>query len=291
MLYFQLGTNLPTAVDQLSECVTNAQDLAGGAAGQDAGQHRSSYLRWVENTERQLRNVFDDVGMVRHLRTTEYWAIQSAFYQPFRVIRIINSEVTEQARWLQALVDRLRALQSRLEVAPGRATVVDTNVLLHYEPPWQVDWTNVVKEREVRLVLPLRVIEELDEKKYTARHDLADRARRLLSQLWDRLSDSPGAPVPLRDKVTIEVPVEDGTRIRTADADQEILEGCEQLRNVGRPPILVTGDTGMSLRARALRLDVTKMSDEYLRKRPRRGPQTPGVEKGAAPKPKTGGDQ
>lgn len=265
VLRFHRGTNLATAINQLSECVTKAEDLAASSAGQSEGRHLNSYVSWVETTERQLWNVFDDVQMVHHLRTAEYWTIRSAIYQPFRVIRLINTEVTEQARWLQALIDRLRALQSRLEVASGRATVLDTNVLLHYEPPWDVDWTNVVKKREVRLVLPLRVIEELDEKKYTARHDLADRARRLLSQLWERLSDSPGAPVPLRDKVTIEVPVEDGTRIRRADADQEILEGCEQLRNVGRPPILVTGDTGMSLRAKARRLDVRRMPEKYLR--------------------------
>ena len=266
MLHFQQGTNLSTAVDQLSECVTNAQDLAGGVAGEDAGQHRSRYLLWVDNTERQLRNVFDDVGMVHQLRTTEYWAIHAAFHEPFRVIRVLNTELREQERWLQALVDRLRALQRRLELAPGRATVLDTNVLLHYLPPWQVDWFTVLKEKEVRLVLPLRVIEELDERKYMSRDaELADRARRLLSQLWRDLGGSAGAPVPLRENVTMEVPVEDDRRARLLDADQEILDSCEQLRNVGRPPIVITGDTGMSLRARALGLDVARMPEKYLR--------------------------
>lgn len=246
----------------------NAQDLAAGAAGQDDERHRNNYVRWVENTEGQLWNVFNDVGMVHHLRTAEYWAIRSSLYQPFRVIPLINTEVTEQRRWLQALIDRLRARQDRLEAAPGRATVLDTNVLLHYEPPWQVDWCAVVSEKEIRLVVPLRVIEELDEKKYTSRDPkLRQRARDLLSQLWHRLADLAGAPVPLGDKVTIEVLVEEGRRVRSLDADEEILDECEQLRNLSQLPILLTGDTAMSLRAQARQLDVRPMPERYRRQR------------------------
>jgi hypothetical protein len=261
------GTNLTMAVGQLSECVTKGRDLASSSGGEDEGHHLNRYLTWAGATEAQLRNVFTDLAILHHLRTTAYWAIRNALFQPFRVTQLINTEATEQASWLEALTYQLQALDRRLDAAPGQAMVLDTNVLLHYEPPWEVAWPTVVRQDEVRLIVPLRVIEELDEKKYTSRADLADRARRLLSRLWGSLGESAGAPVPLRENVTIEVPVEEGRRVRASDADEEILESCEQLRNVGRPAILVTGDTGMSLRAKARRLEVIPMPEKYLRSR------------------------
>lgn len=277
VLRFHQGTNLAAASKWLSDCVRRGQDVAAGAAGQDEHRYLNTYLSWVELTEGHLRNVFSDLEVVHHLRTTAYWAIRDALFQPFRVARLIIVEVGEQTRWLTALSERLGTLESRLQAAPGVATVVDTNVLLQYQPPWSVDWPRVVGREEVRLVLPLRVIEELDERKYMSRDaELADRARRLLSRLWRDLGGSAGGPVPLRENVTMEVPVEDDRRVRLFDADQEILDSCEQLRNVGRPPIVITGDTGMSLRARALQLDVVRMPDKYLRKAPARGPQEPG---------------
>jgi predicted ribonuclease YlaK len=112
-------------------------------------------------------------------------------------------------------------------------------VLLNFLPPAQVDWPAVIATSPVRLVLPVRVIEELDEKRYIARDDLADRARRLLSQLRAQLALSAGGPTFLREAVTIEVPVDDEPRQRTLDADQEILDllpsaqGCGAVRRLG----------------------------------------------------------
>jgi hypothetical protein len=266
-LRFHEGTNLATAVEQLSDCVLRGENVALFTAGEDEHVLLSTYLRWVATTESQLRSVFLDIEMAHHLRSTAHWVIREAFFQPFRVIPLIITEVKEQTGWLQAVIDELQDLQTRLEKAPGKATVIDTNVLLHYQTPWEVDWATVVGKQAVRLFVPLRVIEELDEKKYASRNDLADRARRLLSQLWEALADSGGAPTEVRPDVTIEVPVEQGRRARSLDADEEILDDCEQLRNVGQAPILITGDTGMSLRAKARRLDVGRMPDKYLRSR------------------------
>jgi predicted ribonuclease YlaK len=147
--------------------------------------------------------------------------------------------------------------------------VLDTNVLLHFQPPDQVDWPAVVGTPEGRLVLPLRVVEELDEKKYTARDNLADRARRLLSQLQTQLATSAGGPTPLRENVTIEVPVDDGPRRRTLDADQEILDTCRELQSGGQGVTLVTDDTGMNLRGTAQGTRVVAMPETYLRRKPK----------------------
>jgi len=66
---------------------------------------------------------------------------------------------------LKALRDDLKQRLERARAAPGAITVIDTNVLLHHQLPDSVAWREVVGQESVRLVIPLRVIEELDEKK------------------------------------------------------------------------------------------------------------------------------
>ena len=132
-----------------------------------------------------------------------------------------------------------------------------------------MDWKEVLGVESVRLVLPLRVVEELDEFKYRGRDDLADRARRLLSALWSLLEPTKGAPTPLTAGVTIELPVDDEPRRRTLDADEEILAECSTRQAVGAPVTLVTDDTGMSLRAIARSLTVVPMPERYLRVKPK----------------------
>jgi hypothetical protein len=42
-----------------------------------------------------------------------------------------------------------------------------------------------------------------------------------------------------------------------------------ELQAVGKPPIVVTDDTGMTLRAQASGLRVVAMSEDYLRRKPK----------------------
>jgi len=244
-------------------------NLIGVSAGRGLEIHQNAYLVWIAGAEVGLRNIFTDPDTWGGLYSNAYWQIRDLKPDSPRPIELINTEALDQAMRLEALADQLTRFAERLAAAPGKVTVVDTNVLLHFEPPVQVDWPAVVGERHVRLVLPLRVVEELDEKKYTARDDIADRARRLLAQLRTQLTSTAGGPVPLRDGVTIEVPVDDGPRRRILDADQEILYTCDQLRAVGCPVVLVTDDDGISIRAARVGIRVVPMPERYLRKKPK----------------------
>jgi predicted ribonuclease YlaK len=104
----------------------------------------------------------------------------------------------------------------------------------------------------VRLVIPLRVIEELDAKKYTDSERLRRRARERLPKLY-ALVGAGGAPKVLPNgHGTLEVFIEPGPRVRPADADTEILETAHELAQLsGSKAIIVTGDTAMRLRAEA----------------------------------------
>jgi predicted ribonuclease YlaK len=151
--------------------------------------------------------------------------------------------------------------------------VVDTNVLREHQAPDQINWSDVVSTAPVRLVVPLRVLDELDEKKDTARDDKADWARRLLSRLWRTVGPVGGAPVPLTDGVTVEVLIGHGQSRRMVDADQEVIDTCDTIRRVGGSVVLVTGDYGVAIRASALNIPVAMMCEKYLRRQIKR-PET-----------------
>ena len=243
--------------------------LAGPSGGASIESRRNDYLNKVERVEETLRYCFSDPARWTGLRGERHWMICSLSPSSPTLARLITEEAEEQQRYLSGLADQLDRFASRLDAAPGDLVVLDTNVLLHYHPPWQVKWDEVLgSQAPVRLVLPLRVIEELDMAKYRDRDKIAQRARDLLSQLWKVLEPSKGGPAALegRPGVTVEVFLDDEPRRRTLDADAEILEQCRTLRAVGGPVSLVTADTGLSIRAVALGIPVVPMPDKYLRK-------------------------
>ena len=117
-------------------------------------------------------------------------------------------------------------------------------------------------------MLPLRVIEEVDSKKYEPKERLRDVARGILPWIEQLFSDSGCGPVPLRgpDDTTIEILLADRPRYRPSDADEEILDVYEEVRLLAGRAKLVTADTGMRLRARAAEIDVYAMPVDYRRR-------------------------
>lgn len=147
---------------------------------------------------------------------------------------------------------------------PGKLTVLDTNVMLEYLPPQQIPWTQLLDADRVRLIIPLRVVEELDAKKYSGQR-LAPRARALLPWLEEHLGPG-GIPGPIGDGVTIEVPIEAEGRVRPADADAEILTVCQDTEQLsGRAAVLMTADTSMRIRAQAAGITVLRPPAKFRR--------------------------
>jgi rRNA-processing protein FCF1 len=266
-LYLKDFLHPADAARSLQERIRDASNVASWGPGPNgAAQLRDKYLQWVEETEQLLSSLTLDGAVVTMLCTDRYLYIRGASMDP-RPWPLVEAEVRLQAGRLERMVKDLEERARRLSSAPGHITVVDTHVLLHYQPPEQIPWPTLVGNPQVRLVVPLRVVEELDEKKYARRADIADRARRLLPRL-EAVLGTAGAPGQLRPGVTIEVPFEPGPRPRPTDADEEVLDTCRELRQLtGREVTLITGDTSMRLRGQARGIPVVKMPDEYLRSR------------------------
>ncbi len=249
------------AIEALTARIIAAQNLIGAVSRDGTSlaaeaayldRRQADYLHWAEATEGQLGNVTHDPDVLALPFTPAYFEIRQLIPTSPRAVAFIDSEVARQARSLEGLRDDLKRRVERARAAPGAITVLDTNVLLHHQLPDSVAWREVVGQESVRVVIPLRVIEELDEKKYSASDKLRSRARQRLPRLY-ALVGAGGAPKELPDgHGTLEVFIEPGPRERPADADTEILETAHELAQLsGSEATIVTGDTGMRLRAEA----------------------------------------
>jgi hypothetical protein len=255
------------ALDALRPYVQTAGNVLSTAGHLDNADLRNGYLKWVEGLEMHLATLTHDVAVITMLQSDRYWRIRELDGGTPRPFPLVQAEINLQKATLERFLDDLEQRVQRLSDAPGCLVVLDTNVLLHYVPPAQIPWPDVMGVAEVRLIVPLRVIEELDAKKYAQRSDLAGRARALLPQLEAAL-ESGGAPGALRDGVTIEVPLDTGPRERPADADTEILNTCKEIQGLtGRPVALVTADTAMRIRAEAYGLRVERLPECHERTR------------------------
>ena len=109
-------------------------------------------------------------------------------------------EINNRQRALANAREQLKALIA-LAARPGLPLVFDTNVLIHWRRPAKIGWPEVLREWDeaagtARIVVPLRVIDELDRQKY-GDGPLAKRAGRALRGLYDTFKDhTAGRPVP-----------------------------------------------------------------------------------------------
>lgn len=255
-------------LDTLANDVGNVFNRSGGAPGgwDSFERKRFDYLTWLANAEGQLGNFADEAHVARQLHTAGLAAIRNADGATPWPAQVLESEIRAQKDALRRAAAALRQQVERLHAARGHIAVLDTHILLHYEPPESIDWPAIVGVSSVRLLLPMKVVDELDEKKYTGSDRVRGKARTALTHLRT-LVGADGGPGPVRDGVTIEVELA-GEDQRQSDADKSIIETCAELARltgVANSVSLVTGDAGMLIRAAQREVRAVAMPDEYLR--------------------------
>lgn len=184
-----------------------------------------------------------------------------------RPFELVSDEIEVQVRRIERVVKVLEGESRRLEHSGPVIAVPDTNVLLHYRPFEEVSWEEVIGAGSVLLAVPLRVVDELDEKKTSRSSGLASRAATVIAHLQRLLGDAAGAPVKVRKGVAIQVvrpPAIDEPYQPSSDADTEILDTCEALAFfTGKRVLVVSGDYGMRLRASARAIEAVEMPDRF----------------------------
>jgi len=253
------------AAEVLRQLIGEARSI-GPSVGFEDLQHR--FLTWAETTESQLHYLTHDIATLTMFDTARGRMLNDLGLAVARPWPLVDAEVTLRVSVLERMLEDLEARISRAQGAEGVAVVPDTNILLHYKPLNELPWRQLVGAERVRVVLPLRVVEEIDQKKYAVRGSLARKARRLLPQLKSWLGPA-GKPAAIAAGVSLEVMVDPGPRQRPIDADEEILASCRELSQFGVADLrLLTADIAMSIRAEAEGIAAIELSPDYLRSEP-----------------------
>lgn len=267
------GAPPAAVIDGLDDMIRRMQQIPGGWARPDSWSLvQNSYLQLAETLEQALRSWFeDDDGAVTGLYGEHYKLIREMTASTPRPSPLINDEAARQVRVLEQLRAKVRALEA-LMAREGDIAVLDTNVLMPYQRLDEIPWAEVLGVTQVRIILPICVIDELDNNKYTGADRMsrrADLAIRTLRQYSAGLC--PGSAAALPDGTTAEVFLDDPGHVRMANPNEELRSRCMLLqRATGGSITLVTGDLGMQLRADAHGLAHAKMPDKYAKDAGRR---------------------
>ena len=260
-LTLKRGASPSAAITTLHQMAEQADsDRYVGSAGpiDRAGQ-------WVSKADGNLKNYFPIRSVMEFLNTDRYQQLQAMAPSNPRAVGVLFEELTSQAELLREEASELDGLLKRFNAAPGSVIVPDTCALLRMNSFVTLDWSGLIGEPKVRVVLPMRIVEQLDQHKYGNNDEFRKVARRLLWKLDTFLDVSGSLIANVNDHVTIEILIPPGLRERTQDADQEILDCCVSLqRFTGEPVRLLTLDSSMRSRARLCGLVPMRPLDSYL---------------------------
>jgi rRNA-processing protein FCF1 len=227
----------------------------------------NSYLTWAHDEVRRFGLMVWSEDIDRLILTRRYWSLQGldpASHGP-TLNDLLNLEWDERKRDLEATRDSLRQEIRCWQSRSGALVLPDTNVYLqHRETFDSVDWTAIMDKRdeEIYLLIPLVVVDELDDNKRSNKLDLRGRARDTLRR-FERLSIQSGAGVVIpstqlsHPTVRAEILMEDAQHRRLPRADDELVDVAIATQILsGRRVLLVTFDKGMAVRGRSVGLEV-----------------------------------
>ena len=269
------------------DVLRRAEATWGNARG--AQDYYRAYTDAVHDTYPTLSQAFAAPDLGASLHSTAYWNLLSIGGAPLdlgfttdpavaanrtRALRAENqalaTEIENQVKGLEQARAELEELK-KLAARPGLPVVYDTNMLNHWRQPGGVLWRDVFKAQDedvllTRLVIPLRVIDELDRQKH-GQGDLAKKAATAIRYLERVFKYSlPGQPVQLRQGATLEVWVD--TDDRGGDADLSILRCAADLDNLHQDTgaRVLTDDVGMRLRAQQLGLKMLRLPQDHRKR-------------------------
>lgn len=254
--------------DALFQTETAASNAFGTHPGADL---YNAYYEWAHTAAAELQGLVSAPDVDRLVLTPRHWALYAVPLPSARpVIDAVGVELRARIADLQTACETLDRLAKHWdEVNGSRFVVLDSNV--YCEHPQRIDTLDFAGElglgpRFVHLVVPMKVLDELDTQKDRGRDPARQNARKTIRILNhcledpsrigeiqpERLQDDPA-----RGRVTVELFADPLGRTPLPLDDDEIIDRALALQDLyGRPVTLMTGDVGMSTRARLAGLTV-----------------------------------
>ena len=249
-----------------ARAIAEINQLAGGVGAAVSPLSRNhpidqhnDYVRWATDLEVHLGSVLLREDAQAFFDNPRHRDICSMLAGD-QLTTLISTELEVKRRDLLEMVNYLRGQVARMQ-GGGLPIVVDSNALLEYQRPDSVNWKALLGV-EARLMIPLRVIEEINDKKHSNSERLRSAARRLVPWIAKQFPNGDRGPVRLRDDATIELILAERPRYRPSDADEEILDVAHEVSQFAGRVKVMTGDLGMQLRATSEGLEVLVPPEE-----------------------------
>jgi hypothetical protein len=221
------------------------------------------YAVWAGNTRGQLKGVLTRP------------AISSLFEGPQNLAALLggpselvlsNAAASEICEGIGEIADWLKRFIDSTEQSQNLPLVIDTNVILEYQSIGLINWAKYLGE-PVRLIIPLRVFEELEEARYSNSKRKSQVARDELPRIVAMIEHNPGRPAKIenRNDATIELFDFRVDGLRPSWADDEILDFYQTLKQFLPRTRLVTSDGPLLVRAKYRGFDVCRGPENQLR--------------------------
>ena len=207
-----------------------------------------AYARWATNLRTQLIGVLSRPSIERLFTGPFHTAALSTSGES--QLSYANVAAQSICQRIGEIADQLKSVIDQANLSSGLPMVIDTSVILEYQPVDKVDWRAFAGE-DVRLVVPLRVLEELEEMRWSNSRVKGQIARDELPRVVALLEKTPRAPSEITGQsgVTIELFDFREQGMRPGWADDEILEFYGILRQFLPRAVLVAHDGALVARA------------------------------------------
>lgn len=246
--------------------------------GDDVTTRVTAYVRWAAEATRQLRYLIRSEDLERLILTTGYRTILTLPHESAAVTNaVLDTEVQLRLGELNDTIGRLRACIDRWR-GDGVLVVLDTCVYLHAPEKFEdldIAAAIAVTEDPILLLIPIVVVDELDNLKKSPNNNIRWRAGYSVSFLDRMLRGGVGLTGLLREEdftalsdggiprgaVNGEVVLDPVGHVRLPIADDEIIDRAATIQRIaGRDVHVVTYDTGLAMRARAAGLTVHQLA-------------------------------
>jgi rRNA-processing protein FCF1 len=234
------------------------------------------YLDWSSNAVRMLHSQISAADIDRLVLTRRHQALLDGFghlagSSQERVVNgLVDLELEQRIADLKGAIDTLLAQMERWNPTSTAFIVADTSFYIQH--PSKLEDINFAADfkrvggRDVRIVFPMVVVDELDNLKQHKDRRIRWRAGYTLAVLDRLLADgehaalSHGGDGPGSQAVSVEVLYDPPGHVRLPIADDEIVSRTLAFQAlVGSRVTLATYDTAMSMRARSTGLSVNKL--------------------------------
>lgn len=278
LINIEQDADLASLIKDLEGLSSEVRNLRGPARMFTADEVRSEYLKWVSDSRRRLRSSMGVADIDQVVITPRFGAVMAL--QPAHAGSMlweaalrasITEEIEEVERQLQAAVSSLKQWARRLETRTGHFVVADSSVYCHHQDRldvWDVGHdAGVHSSQDVHLVVPMPVLDELDRQKDRGQGGAKTNARTTI-QILDGLLPSGEVRPPdmkglevLRGSLTVDLWPDPHSHQRLPIADDEIIARAAAFQALaGRKVTLLTGDVGMSIRARLAGLKPVRLN-------------------------------